>query len=149
MTAYPFLSPDWIAAVAAIRDEYHEYVGETDFKIRANVTVTGAPFEETTVAGHIDTTGGALSLEVGHLDESDFAIELPYDLAYKMFVDRDPQAALSALIGGQVKLTGDSSKVLGLAGMAAPPDPTSDTGNLAREVVARIDAVTARPGDPS
>ncbi|MFT5201733.1 MAG: hypothetical protein ACI9C1_001111 [Candidatus Aldehydirespiratoraceae bacterium] len=145
MSAYPFLSPDWIAAVAAIRDEYRDQVSQTDFKIRANVTVTDAPFEETTVAGHIDTTGGALSLEVGHLDKSDFGIEMPYDLAYKMFVNRDPQAALSALIGGQVKLTGDSSKVLGLAGMAAPPDPTSDTGNLAREVVARIDAVTARP----
>jgi len=142
--AHPFLSPEWIEAVAGIRDEYRDRVGPTDVLIRANVTVTEAPFGETAIHGHIDTTGGALSLDQGHLDESDFAIELPYSLAREMFVERDPQAMLGALLGGQVKLTGDSSKVLGLAGMAAPPTEGSDHGDLAREVVRRIDEVTAK-----
>lgn len=144
MTAHPFLSPEWIAAVSEIRDEYRDQVGPSPVEIRANVTVTDAPFDEPTIEGHIDTSGGAISLEVGHLDESDFGLEVPYDVAYQIFVDRDPQAVLGVLVGGQVKLTGDSSKILGLAGMATPPDPDSETASLAGEVIARIDAVTLR-----
>ncbi|MEM7141464.1 MAG: hypothetical protein AAF548_10575 [Actinomycetota bacterium] len=145
MSAHPFLSPEWIDAVSAIRDEYRDRVSAPDFPIKANVTITDAPFDDSTVVGHIDTSAGALSLEVGHLDDDDFAIEMPYDVAHQIFVDRDPQAMMGILVGGQVKLTGDSSKILGLAGMAAPPDPDSEVGSLAREVIGRIDAVTERP----
>ncbi len=143
VSAYPFLSPEWITAVAAIRDEYRDRVGPTQVSVRANVTVTDAPFAESTIEGHVDTTGGALSLDQGHLPDSDFTLELPYVLARELFIGRDPQAVLGALIGGQVKLTGDSSKVLGLAGMATPPAEGSETADLAREIVQRIDAVTA------
>jgi hypothetical protein len=143
VNAHPFLSPEWIAAVAAIRDEYRDRVGSTELTIRANVTVTDAPFDETTVRGHVDTAGGAISIDEGHLDNSDFKIEVRYELARQLFVERDPQAIMSALLGGHVKLTGDSSKVLGIAGMAAPPTDDSDTATLAREIIGRIDAVTA------
>ena len=143
VTAHPFLSPAWIDAVREIRDTYSEQVATTDVEVRANVTVTDAPFEEPTVRAHLDTTAGALTLEAGHLDESDFAIEVPYEIAHQLFVDRDPQAVLPVLLGGQVKLTGDSSKIMFLAGMAAPPQPGSDAETLAREVVRRIDAITA------
>jgi hypothetical protein len=143
VTSHPFLSPEWIRAVADIRDEYRDRVGTTEFAIRANVTVTGAPFAESTIAGHVDTTGGAISLDEGHLPESDVQVEVGYDLARQLFVERDPQAILNALLGGKVKLTGDSSKVLGLAGMATPPPDDSDDAALAREITRRIDEVTA------
>lgn len=145
MTAHLFLSPEWIDAVSAIRDEYRDQVGPSPVEIRANVTVTDAPFDEATIEGHIDTTGGALTLDVGHLSESDFALEVPYAIAHQIFVDRDPQAVLGVLVGGQVKLTGDSSKILGLAGMAAPADPDNEAAKMAAEVMHRIDAVTAKP----
>lgn len=145
MTVYRFLSQEWILAAAEIRDEYRERVGTTEIAIRANVTVTESPFDESTIHGHVDTTGGAISLDRGHLGESDFHIEVRYELAYTLFVDRDPQAILSALLGGQVKLTGNSSKILGLAGMAAPAPDGSETGALAREIAYRIDAITEKP----
>lgn len=144
MTAHPFLSPEWINAVAAIRDQYRDRVGTPETEIRANVTVTGAPFDDPTVHGHVDTTGGALSIEEGHLDGSDFQIEVRYELARQLFVERDPQAVLTALVGGQVKLTGDSAKVLAIASMTAPPAEDSEEASLAREIVRRIDEVTAR-----
>lgn len=144
VTAHPFLSPEWIAAVAAIRDEYHDRVGPTEVSVRANVTVTEAPFDEPTVEGHVDTSAGVLTIDEGHLADSDFQIEVRYELAHQLFVGRDPQAILSALLGGQVKLTGDSSKVLGIAGIAAPPPDDSPTASLAREVIGRIDAVTLK-----
>jgi hypothetical protein len=142
VSRHRFLSPEWIVAVAAIRDEYRDRAGSTEISIRANVSVTETPFGHGTIEGHIDTTGGALTLEVGHLDDSDFALEMRYAVAHQIFVDRDPQAMVGILISGQVKLTGDSSKILALAGMAAPPGPESDTASLAREVMARIDAIT-------
>lgn len=143
-SVHPFLSPEWIAAVREIRDEYRSHVGPTEIPVRANVTITEAPFESSEILGHIDTTGGALTLEEGHLDDHDFGIEMAYSVAYQIFVDRDPQAVMSVLIGGQVKLTGDSAKLLALAGMASPPAEGSQGGELAREVIRRIDEVTAR-----
>ena len=98
--------------------------------------------EDTTVRGHLDSSGGALTVDTGHLDQADFTIELSYELAEQIFVDRDPQAIVPILLGGQIKLTGDSSKILGLAGAAAPPSPDTDEGRLAIEVVRRIDAIT-------
>ena len=141
---HPFLSPDWIAAVREIRDEYRDHVGPTEIEVRANVTITEAPFDTQEILGHIDTTGGALTLEEGHLDDHDFGIEMQYAVAYQIFVDRDPQAVMGVLIGGQVKLTGDSAKLLSLASMAGPPAEGSETADLAREIVRRIDEVTAR-----
>jgi hypothetical protein len=144
VTAHPFLSPEWITAVAAIRDQYRDRVDSPEIDIRANVTVTGAPFDDPTVHGHVDTSGGALSIDQGHLDGSDFQIEVRYELARQLFVERDPQTIITALVGGQVKLTGDSAKVLGIAGMATPPAEDSDEASLAREIIRRIDEVTAK-----
>lgn len=144
---YPFLSPEWIEAVEAIRDEYRDRVTPPEHPIKANVTVTDAPFAESTIVGHVDTTAGAISLDRGHLDDSDFTIEMSYRVAQQIFVDRDPQALMTILVSGQVKLTGDSSKILGLAAVAAPPDPDSEVASLAREVAARIDRLTAPPAD--
>lgn len=147
VSPHPFLSPAWIEAVTEIRDEYRDRIPSSDFPIRANVTITDAPFAESTIVGHIDTSGGAITLELGHLDDGDFALEATYEVAHQIFVDRDPQQLMTILVGGQVKLTGDSSKILGLAGMAAPPDPESESTSLAREVVRRIDDITAKPED--
>ena len=147
MSPYQFLSPEWIAAVSAIRDEYSDHGSIPDLPVKANVTITDAPFSEGTIDGHIDTSTGTISIEIGHLDDNDFAIEVPYAIAYQIFVKRDPQELLGILIGGQVKLTGDSSKILGLAGIASQPNPNSEVGAIVLEVIGRIDAVTAKLTD--
>ena len=153
---YPFLSPEWIAAMRDLRAEYAEQeaqaadlAGDTTIELAANVTVTNPPFADEPILGHIDTTGATLLLEEGHLDSSDFGIELPWELAKQLFVDRDPAQVMPALLGGAVKLTGDSSKVLALAAVLAPP-PAADAAapgvaaapDLLREVVQRIDEIT-------
>lgn len=152
---YPFLSPEWIAAMRDLRAEYADQeaeaadlAGDSAIELAANVTVTNPPFADDPILGHIDTTGPTLLLEEGHLDSSDFGIELPWDLAKQLFVDRDPAQVMPALLGGAVKLTGDSSKVLALAAVLAPPSTTEGaaTGGAApdiiRDVVRRIDEIT-------
>jgi len=153
---YSFLSPEWIAAMRELRAEYaaQEEAAtalaaespERSIDLAANVTVTGPPFGDGPILGHIDTTGPALTLEEGHLDAPDFGIELPYDLAKQLFVDRDPAQVMPALLGGAIKMTGDSSKVLALAGLLAPPASAPAGDNPApdflREIIQRIDEIT-------
>jgi|DEB0MinimDraft_10_1074344.scaffolds.fasta_scaffold00645_8 hypothetical protein len=145
---YPFLSPEWIEAMRQIRAEYADYDGPVDFVLAANVTVTNPPFGDGPILGHIDTSGPALMIEQGHLEAADFGIEVPYELARDLFVKRDPAAVMPALMGGQIKLTGDSSKVLGLASVLAPgssaplPDGSAPPASVIDQVISRIDEIT-------
>lgn len=141
MSAHPFLSSDWITAVKSIRDEYGDAIGPPAIDLAANVVITSTPFDAD-VRGHLDARGSTIMLEEGHLDDPDFTIEMPYDVARQIFVDRDPQALIPVLFGGKVKLTGDSSKILLLAGAFTPPEPGSDAAVVPREVLTRIDTVT-------
>ncbi len=152
-TKHPFLSPEWIAAMHAIRADYAEHERAVEFDLAANVTVTDPPFGDGPILGHIDTTGPLLLIEEGHLDDSDFGLEVPYDIAKQLFVERDPTQVMPALMGGKFKLTGDSSKVLALASLLAPPpgettaDGIPDTGDVpvdvVRELISRVDEITA------
>ncbi len=126
-----------------IRADYTNRVPPADFDVAANITVTSPPFGDGPVLGHIDAGGPTLTIEEGHLDSPDFSLEVPYEIAQQLFVDRDPAQVMPALIGGRVKLTGDSSKVLLLAGSIAPPPSEVERVSLAREVLGRIDAITA------
>ena len=144
-----FLSPAWIRAVGRVRDEFDIGVQETDMGVRANVTIVDAPFEVPTVLGHLDTSSGTPLFDEGHLSEADFMIEMPYSLAYEIFVERDPATVVPVLLGGQVKLTGDSSKILLLADFILPSDESLETveglGSTAHKTIKQIDAITQRP----
>ncbi len=142
MSVHPFLSPEWIAAAGRIRDEYGERAGARVTELAANVTITDTPFDDD-VRGHLDARGSTIMIEEGHLDRPDFTIEMPYEVARRIFVDRDPHSLIPVLFGGRVKLTGDSSKILLLAGAFTPPEPGSEAALVPHEVLARIDAITA------
>ena len=153
---YPFLSPEWIAAMREIRNDYADYEREVEVDLAANVTITEPPFGDgAAIEGHLDTTGPVIAIEEGHIDAAEFTIEAPYDVAKQLFVDRDPSQLMPALMAGKFKLTGDSSKVLGLAALMAPPaGETTDVGgvdvpvdadveiNVVRELINRIDDIT-------
>jgi len=143
VSSYPFLSTEWIAAAKDIRDEYGAPAGSPEIKLAANVLITSTPFSDD-VRGHLDAKGSTIMIEEGHLDDPDFTIEMPYEVARQIFVDRDPNALLPILFGGRVKLTGDSSKILMLAGAFTPPAPGSDASAMPREVLSKIDAITQR-----
>ena len=139
-TKHEFLSPAWILAVEAIRDEFAPSAPPPTMTLRANVVITNAPFAEPVIRGHIDTSFG-LAVAPGHLDTPDFTASLDYATAKALFVGQDPQAVLQAFFGGKIRLTGDASKLLALPlpqlGQAGPD------ADLVRTVVARVQAVTA------
>lgn len=132
-------------------------------EVRANLTVFDAPFETTTVDLHLHTDSGVVMFDNGHLDDADFKVEMPYSLAYEIFVARDPAAVMPVLLGGQVKLSGDASKLLMLADMVLAADTVladpevadtelasgsagsaADLGARARRLTAQIDSITTK-----
>jgi len=135
---HPFLSPEWIAAARDIRDQYADQLDVPPMAMRANVVVTDPPFGVGDVLGHIDTSGGATIIEDGHLDDPELTVQVPYSVAQSIFVDRNPQAAMQALLEGRIKVTGDVAKLLAIQ---PPPDQEHAVG-VAREVARRLDEIT-------
>ena len=133
--AHPFLSPEWIEAARAIREELKGKATTTPPPFRMNQVVTGVPFGDGTINSHTDTTSGDLVMDLGHIEGAEVTVTLPYDTARAILVDGDQQAAMQAFMSGQIKVEGDLSKLMAL--QTAQVDP------VALEAAARIKAITA------
>lgn len=141
MTPYPFLSPDWIIEARKIRDHYADRAPEPTEEVRANLVITDAPFAEGDIEGHVDTTGGSISVDQGHLDDPELTVKTDYATAKTLFVDRDQAAAMEAFMMGKVLVTGDVARVLAFA--STPPPTDSDELALANEIATRLSEITA------
>ena len=133
--AHPFLSDAWIAAARAIREE-HDEAQPVTVEIKMNQVVTDVPFGEGTVHSYMDTSSGALVLELGELDDADVTITTDYLTAKAIFVDQDPAVAMQAFMSGKIRVQGDMMKLMALQ-TVAPSDPA------ARDVAENIRAITA------
>lgn len=133
---HPFLSDEWITEARQIHEEYRGRTAPVPHAIRMNLVVTSVPFGRGTLDAHVDTGSGELDIDLGHLPEVDLTLTLAYDTAKDILVEQDAQAAMSAFMGGRIKLDGDMAKLLILQGQLGTPDP------LAVEAAARIRAIT-------
>ncbi len=141
MAQYPFLSPDWIVAARELRDEYAARAPEPVQSVRANLVITDAPFADTDINGHVDTSAGSIMIDEGHIDDPELTVKTDYATATALFVDRDPAKAMEAFMLGKILVTGDVSKVMGFA--AAPPPTDPDQLEMANEIAQRLSEITA------
>ena len=130
---YPFLSDEWLAAARRIREELKGEVPAGESTVKLNQVITDVPFGEGTINAHLDTSGGELDLETGHLDDADVSITLDYETAKAVFVD--PQSAVQHFMAGKIKVQGDMTKLVAV--MQAPPE------SMAGEAQRRIAQITA------
>ena len=130
---YEFLSDEWLAEARKIRAEYKSLTAPAANPVRMNLVVTDVP-EGGQVDAHIDTSGGELDIERGHLEGTDLTITLDYETAKALLIDGNSQAAMSAFMAGKIRVDGDMSKLLAMQGTA----PLGETEELA----ARIRAIT-------
>ena len=137
VTAYPFLSDEWIDAARALRAEYAEEVPPSPVAVRLNVVITEIPHRDDDLQGHIDSSNGQMIIEQGHLDEPELTITIDYDTAKAAFVTRDQQAVMQAFLSGKIFVDGDASKLLAL--QAGPPDADPK----AFEIYEKMQAFTA------
>jgi len=111
MSTYPFLSPEWIAAARAIQDEHSDVAPPTN-PVRMNLVIEDVPFGDSRVEAHLDTSSGAVDLDLGHLDAADVKVSLDYSTAKAILVDGDGQVAMQAFMSGKIRVEGDMAKLL-------------------------------------
>lgn len=120
---YQFLSDEWVVEAKKIREATDD-AGTITTPVKMNLNITDVPFGEGAVEAHMDSTGGAVKLDLGHLDEADVTVTLDYDTAKSMMVDADPQAGMQAFMAGKIKLQGDMTKALALQSGVPNPELT-------------------------
>ncbi len=113
---HEFLSGDWIAEVARIREENgpQNMIGAG---AKLNMTVTGGP--QGTYEVSIDDGVYA----DGHIADAATSLTVPYEVARQVFVQGAPMAAMQAFMAGQVQLDGDQSQLLNLQNSLLSPSP--------------------------
>jgi len=131
-----FLSEEWLTQARAIRAEYEGRGGAPAVTMRMNLVVTDVPDDvaSSDVDAHMDTTDGDMNMDVGHLDDPDLTVTLAYDIAKAILIEGNPQAGMQAFMAGQIKVTGDMSKLMAM--QTAQPDA------IATEIAEKIDAIT-------
>ena len=132
MAKYPFLSDEWIAEAKKIRDEVG--TGAAPAPMKMNQIITEVPFGDGTINAHMDTTGGSLEMDTGHLDDAEVTITIDYATAKAIFVEQNQQAGMQAFMSGKIKVQGDMTKLMAMGQTA--PDPK------AAEVAEKIAAIT-------
>ena len=135
MAKHPFLSDEWMEEAKKIREEYRGKTQAPAHKVKMNQIVTDVPFGEGTIEAHMDTSGGDMEMDKGHIDDAEVTVTVDYATAKAIFVDQNPQAGMQAFMAGKIKVQGDMTKLMAM-GQAAP-DPA------AAEIAARIKDITA------
>ena len=125
MAKYPFLSNDWLDAAKAIREGAPEGSGATPHKVRMNLVITEVPanVSDADVNAHMDTSGGSLEMDLGHLDGPDLTVTVDYATAKAIFVEGNPQAGMQAFMAGKIKVQGDMTKLMAM--QSGAPDPAA------------------------
>ena len=82
----------------------------------------------------MDSTGGEMEMDMGHLDEPQLTVTLPYEIAKAILVDGNPQAGMQAFMSGQIQVTGDMTKLMAMQSGAVDP--------VQAEIAAKIKDIT-------
>jgi putative sterol carrier protein len=131
---HKFLSDEWMTEAKKIREEFSGKGTPPAHAVRMNQIITDVPFGEGTINAYMDTSGGDIDMEIGHLENPDLTVTIDYETAKAIFVDGNPQAGMQAFMAGKIKVQGDMTKLMAM--QSGTPDPT------AQEVAARIKEIT-------
>ena len=85
--------------------------------------------------GDIEARMTAGQLLKGFGEGAPTTLNIPYDVARKMIVENDQNAAMQAFMGGQIQVEGDMTQIMAMQA-AGPPSPESV------QVAERIRAMT-------
>jgi len=131
---HPFLSDEWLEAAKKIREESPAGAPPAH-AVRMNQVITDVPFGEGTINAHVDTSGGDVQMDIGHLDTPDLTVTLDYATAKAILVDGNPQAGMQAFMAGKIKVQGDMTKLMAM--QQGTPDPAQ------AEIAAKIKEITS------
>lgn len=136
---HPFLSEMWIVAAREIHLEYHQQIETPSESLRMNVTVTGAPFSDEPVLGHVDTTSGSIVPNDGHHGEPDVSVLVPYEIARVLLIEQQIDVLMISFMSGEIEVEGDVTLLFALQDIEATPEQQ----RLGEEVAGRLREITA------
>lgn len=110
---HDFLSPEWFLAVEALP---LPEVPAGSPQIAMNVVVSGLAQGDLEL--HLD--GGRLVR--GLQEGAATTVTVPYPVAKALFIKQDQQAAMQAFMSGQIKVSGDITKLMALSQVAPTPE---------------------------
>lgn len=130
-----FLSEAWVTEAHAIQEAYKGKGTPPPAQARINLTITDVPADvgESPILAKVDTSEGAVELDLGNFEAADATITLEYDTAKAFLVEGNPQVVMQAVMSGKVKISGDMTKVLAL-GSGAPDEVALEIGAKIREI---------------
>ena len=134
MPKYKFLSEEWVAEAKAIREQHAGDAPAPAHSVRMNQVITDVPFGDGEINAHMDTSGGEMEMDFGHLENPDLTVTLDYATAKAILVDGNPQAGMQAFMAGKVKVEGDMTKLMAMQAGAVDP--------AALEAAKEIQAIT-------
>lgn len=135
MAQYAFLSDEWLEAAKKIREEHSGQSSPPAHAVRMNQIITEVPFGDGSIDAHLDTSGGEMQMDVGHLENPDLTVTLDYATAKAILVDGNPQAGMQAFMAGKIKVQGDMTKMMAM--QSGTPDPAQ------AEIAAKIKEITS------
>ncbi len=135
MAQYAFLTDEWLDAAKKIREEYAGKSAPPAHAVRMNQIITEVPFGDGSVDAHLDTSGGEMQMDMGHLENPDLTVTLDYATAKAILVDGNPQAGMQAFMAGKIKVQGDMTKMMAM--QSGTPDLTQ------AEIAAKIKEITS------
>ena len=132
-----FLSDAWMEEAKKIREDVGEGAAPPAHQVRMNMVIIDCPDgvgDGSSVDAHMDTSGGQLEMDTGHLEDPDLTVTVDYETAKAIFVDQNPQAGMQAFMAGKIKVQGDMAKLMAM--QQGAPDPK------AAEIAERIKQIT-------
>ena len=134
LSRHEFLSPEWLEEFKDITRRLKIEAMEVQVPLRMNQLISGCPFQKEPLSAFLDTSDGHLVLDTGALENPDLTVALDYDTARAMFVEMSPQRAVEAFLAGKIMVTGDMTKLLGLAQVFAGKDGDDAMSSIIRAI---------------
>jgi len=110
--AHEFLSDSWFDAVAELEAPPTPPAMEG---VTINMVVTKDD-------GDIEANMGGGKFNKGLAEGAQTTITVPYAVAQALFIKRDQQAAMQAFMSGQIKVTGDMTKMMAMGQQTPTPE---------------------------
>jgi hypothetical protein len=132
-----FLSEEWLEGAKAIREEYRGKAGAPPHVVKMNLVIKECPDgvgDGGVVQAHMDSTEGEMEMDLGHLEDPQLTVTLPYGVAQSILVEGNPQAGMQAFMSGQITVTGDMTKLMAMQSGAVDP--------VQAEIAAKIKDIT-------
>jgi hypothetical protein len=127
---HTFLSSDWFSEVDKIIAEVNPPVPDAIKDLVINFRVKGAP------QGDVEARMEAGRFLSGFGSNAPTTINLPFDVARKMIVENDQNAAMQAFMSGQIQVEGDMTRLMAMQAAGPPSAESLTVGERIRSMTA-------------